>query len=117
MVFESEYENTSWISPNSNAVERLFSRAKLILTPKRMAMLPLHLEIVLFLHCNRSFWNDQTIQEMFASQKEAADDECPGEVEEEDPVREDDFGSWGWFHLARSRSRCFAKDVAFCGKF
>ena len=37
-------------------------------------MLPLHLEIVLFIHLNRQFWNEATVQDIFLDKKEPADD-------------------------------------------
>ena len=95
-VSVSEYENTLWIPPDSNAVERLFSRAKLVLTPKRMSMLPLHLEVVLFIHLNRQFWNESTVQEIFLDKKEPVDD-AMDTVEEEAVGSSEGVDAWEGF--------------------
>lgn len=49
------------IAATSNVVERLFSRAKLVFTPKRSAMTPATLEMVLFLFCNKDLWDIRTV--------------------------------------------------------
>jgi hypothetical protein len=49
----------------SNIVERLFSRAKLILSERRKSMSPYHLELLLFLRANQELWNDYTIQDCY----------------------------------------------------
>jgi hypothetical protein len=61
--------------PTSNIVERLFSRAKIILADRRKRMSPYHLELLLFLRINRDLWNANDIQNIlhhFAEQAAAA---------------------------------------------
>jgi hypothetical protein len=48
----------------TNIVERLFSRAKIVLSDLRNRMTPRHLEDVLYLRVNRNLWNEVTIQEV-----------------------------------------------------
>jgi len=55
----SAYRSTKHVLPTSNLVERLFSRAKRVMTDSRKCMHPKRLEEVLFLQYNRS-----TIQEV-----------------------------------------------------
>ncbi|OWY98580.1 hypothetical protein PHMEG_00030619, partial [Phytophthora megakarya] len=43
--------------PTSNRVERLFSQVKLVLTPQRSSLLPVNVELLLFLITNRSYWD------------------------------------------------------------
>jgi hypothetical protein len=64
MLSRSKYRNLAHIEPTSNMVERLFSRAKLIMTDHRKSMSPRNLELLLYLICNRSLWNVLTIQEL-----------------------------------------------------
>jgi hypothetical protein len=45
------------VPPNSNTVERLFSRCKFVLTPQRSCMLPANFEMLAFLRVNRDLWN------------------------------------------------------------
>ena len=61
-VVETEkYIDLNFISPTSCIVERLFSQAKMILTPKRCAMTLEHLETQLFLKINIRFWDKSTV--------------------------------------------------------
>ena len=46
----------------ANIVERLFSRAKIVLSDLRNRMTPRHLEDFLYLQVNRHLWNEGTIQ-------------------------------------------------------
>ena len=52
------------VSPTSNIVERLFSVAKNVLSDNRKRMPPYHLELLLFLRCNKSLWDEVTTQEI-----------------------------------------------------
>ena len=45
----------------SNLVERLFSRAKRIMTDHRKRMLPIHLEELLYVHYNKHLWDEKLI--------------------------------------------------------
>ena len=60
----SRYRSLNHLLPTSNIVERLFSRAKLVMTDQRKSMTPYHLECVLFLRCNYFLWNPSTVDEM-----------------------------------------------------
>jgi len=55
------YIDLSFIPSTTNVVERLFSRAKLYYTPLRKRMTPRNLEVLVFLHCNRSLINVQIL--------------------------------------------------------
>jgi hypothetical protein len=59
----SKYRPMQHISPTSNVCERLFSRAKLIMRPHRKMMSPYHLEMLIFLRCNKELWDATTVEE------------------------------------------------------
>ncbi|ETI41455.1 hypothetical protein F441_13258 [Phytophthora nicotianae CJ01A1] len=50
-----------YIPPTSNVVARLFSQAKVVLSPLRQSMSSVQLERVLFLKINRRFWSVKTV--------------------------------------------------------
>ena len=52
------------IAKDSNIVERLFSRAKLIMRDHRKHMSPYHMELLLFLKFNRNLWGIPTIDDI-----------------------------------------------------
>jgi hypothetical protein len=54
--------NVNHVYSTTNIVERLFSRAKIVLSDLRNRMTPRHLEDVLYLRVNRHLWNEGTIQ-------------------------------------------------------
>lgn len=54
-------EDINYVLPTSNICERLFSRAKLILTGHRAGTLPVNFEMLLFLKMNQDFWNINTL--------------------------------------------------------
>ena len=58
----SAYRSVKHLYSTTNIVERLFSRAKIVLSDLRNRMTPRHLEDVLYLRVNRRFWNELTIQ-------------------------------------------------------
>ena len=60
-VLKSKYRPMHHIASTSNIVERLFSRAKLIMRPHRKLMSPYHLELLIFLRSNRDLWNEETV--------------------------------------------------------
>ena len=62
-VNKSKYKSLKHCLTTSNIVERLFSRAKLILSERRKSMSPYHLELLLFLRANQELWNEFTIQD------------------------------------------------------
>ena len=62
---KSKYKTLKHCLTTSNIVERLFSRAKLILSERRKSMSPYHLELLLFLRSNQDLWNEFTIQDCY----------------------------------------------------
>lgn len=59
----SSYKCTNHINPTTNVCERLFSKARLIMSHLRKSMSPYHLELLLFLKVNRHLWNVSTVQD------------------------------------------------------
>ncbi len=59
----SEKNNTS------NCVERLFSIAKYVYTPQRQSMLPMNLEMLLFLRVNEPIWTKKFVCEALSEDK------------------------------------------------
>jgi|TARA_B100002003_G_C14069055_1_gene514337 hypothetical protein len=57
------YINPKFICPTSNIVERLFSRCKLTLTSLRTRLSPEHLESIIYLLYNRTYWNALTVSQ------------------------------------------------------
>ncbi|GMF18132.1 unnamed protein product [Phytophthora fragariaefolia] len=53
------------LPPTSNRVERLFSQAKLILTPQRASLLPINMELLIFLRSNRRYWDMETVNAVY----------------------------------------------------
>ena len=52
-----EYQPMEWLNPTSNAVERLFSGAKNVVSDQRMSMLPMNLEeTLLYIHSVGHKW-------------------------------------------------------------
>ena len=67
------YRDTAHVIPTSILVERLFSKAKHILTYDRKRMEPRRLEEVLYLQYNRSLWDERTVQDALTRvEREAA---------------------------------------------
>ena len=62
-TYESNYRCLLHIEAQSNVVERLFSRAKLIMTPERRNMNTYRLESLLFLRANYMLWDVYTLHE------------------------------------------------------
>lgn len=58
----SKYRSTKHIACTTNMVERLFSRAKIVMTDLRRSMTPRHLEMLMFLRLNRHLWNEIVVQ-------------------------------------------------------
>ena len=61
----NQYVNCDWIPPTSNLCERLFSRSKLVFSERRKSLMPINLEIVLFLKLNRHLWTVHTVHEVY----------------------------------------------------
>jgi len=51
------YESLKFIPPTTNCIERVFSKAKYIMTPHREKMTPMNFEMLVFLKVNRSLWD------------------------------------------------------------
>ena len=49
------------VPPTSNVCERLFSKAKSVLTPQRSSMLPINFEMIMFLKENGTLWDRRTV--------------------------------------------------------
>jgi hypothetical protein len=58
---KSKYRCTKHILTTSTVVECLFSRAKLILCDKHSGMTPHHVEMLLFLYCNKELWREAEV--------------------------------------------------------
>ncbi|RLN90823.1 hypothetical protein BBJ28_00012509 [Nothophytophthora sp. Chile5] len=58
---QTTLDHVATIAPTSNVVERLFSQAKAVVGMHRQAMTPLHLESILFLKVNRTYWDAATV--------------------------------------------------------
>ena len=52
------YENVDWVPPTSNEVERFFSLCKQVYTKYRKRLLPINLEMQLFLKLHTDIWVD-----------------------------------------------------------
>ena len=64
VVQVSKYRSLNHLSPTSNIVDRLFSRAKLFMTDQRKLMAPYRLGILLFLRSNKSLWSSSTLDDI-----------------------------------------------------
>ena len=62
-TYKSKYRSMLHIESQSNICERLFSRAKPIMTPQRKNMHPYRLESLLFLWYNFFLWSVTTVQD------------------------------------------------------
>ena len=57
IVASSKYCDLSHITSTNNDLERLFSRAKIVMRPHRKSMKPWRLEMLLFLRMNKHLWD------------------------------------------------------------
>ncbi len=51
------YIDARFVMPTSNIVERLFSRAKIVLNDRRQSLYPVNFEMLLFLNANNRLWD------------------------------------------------------------
>ena len=58
----SKRRSTKRVCSATNMVERLFSRAKLVMTDLRRSMYPRNLEMLMFLRANRHLWDEVVVQ-------------------------------------------------------
>ena len=54
---EDEYVDVQWVKAGSVIVERQFSQSKLVYTDLRKSMLPINLEMLMFLKANLHLWD------------------------------------------------------------
>jgi hypothetical protein len=66
------YRSTFHISATSNIVERLFSRAGIIMSPRRRGMDPSTLEMLVMLRLNKDMWSAKTLQVIIDNMKAEA---------------------------------------------
>ena len=64
-----DYIDLKILVPTSNCVERLFSIAKYVYTPQRQSMLPMNLEMLLFLRVNEPIWTKKFVCEALSEDK------------------------------------------------
>ena len=62
MRTSSKHRSTKRVCSTTNMVERLFSRAKLVMTDLRRSMYPRNLEMLMFLRANRHLWDEVVVQ-------------------------------------------------------
>ena len=86
----SEYRPLEHVSPTSNICERLFCRAKLLISATRKKMNPDSLNMLLFLKANRKLWLNSTIIQKILNErkKEGLNDE-DNDDEAEDEIDDD----------------------------
>ncbi len=63
-INDNVYRSVRHIRPTSDSVERLFSRAKLIMTDNRKHMTSDHMNMLLFLRYQQNLWSVNTVQQM-----------------------------------------------------
>ncbi|KAL0221884.1 hypothetical protein RCL1_001738 [Eukaryota sp. TZLM3-RCL] len=71
----SQYIDLNFIPCTSNSVERLFSRAKILLGTFRHRLLPSSLEQQLFLLSNRNLWDVDLIEKILKDTPDIIEDE------------------------------------------
>jgi hypothetical protein len=100
---KSNYRAMTHICATSNAVERLFSRAKLVITSQRGSMDPSTLETILLLRDNKSLWDVYLVQDIITKhdgrqQQESAPSRPPAPREYDDEndaaLRHAEVGMW-----------------------
>ena len=58
----SAYYDCRFLVPSSNIAERLFSKTGDAYSAKRQRLLPINLEMQIFLHVNQGLWTKETLQ-------------------------------------------------------
>ena len=96
---QSNYACLNHVSATSNVVERLFSRAKLVMTDQRRSMDPSTLEAILLLRYNHDIWDvyfldslvqrvnagfpaDETIEELIEPNADGEDDNAEDDYDD-----------------------------------
>ena len=59
----SEYESLKFLLPTSNILERFFSSATYSFSDLRQKLLPMNLEMQLFLKVNEKFWDETLVSQ------------------------------------------------------
>ena len=59
----SEYESLKFLLPTSNILERFFSSATYSFSDLRQKLLPMNLEMQLFLKVNEKFWDENLVSQ------------------------------------------------------
>jgi hypothetical protein len=90
---EDGFKSTSHVSPTSNIVERLFSRAGIIMRPSRRGMDPSTLEMLLMLRCNKDMWSPKSLQDIFDRKKAEARHRLEAKRKAEEEVKAADIGA------------------------
>jgi len=78
----SRYRRFDHVSVTSNVVERLFSRAKIIMNPYRKHMDPFHLELLLFLRYNKEYWDAEDIERLMTRSTNSSISANDGDADE-----------------------------------
>lgn len=65
----SKYMDTRFVVPTSNAVERLFSMVGYAFSDMRQRLLPVNLEMQVFLKSNKHLWNEALVSQIISSNK------------------------------------------------
>ena len=79
----ASFRNTFHVSPTSNIVERLFSRAGLVMRPHRRSMDPSTLEMLFLLRFNKDLWAEKTLQGIIDRKKRENQERARQRREEE----------------------------------
>jgi len=72
IVASSRYCDLSHITSTNNDLERLFSRAKIVMRPHRKSMKPWRLEMLLFLRMNKHLWDVHDVHACLKGEEAAA---------------------------------------------
>ena len=86
----SGYRSTLHVSPTSNIVERVFSRASIVMRPHRRLMDPSTCEMLIMLRCNKSMWSRKTLQDIIDKKTLASREAARKRAEEKAAADADD---------------------------
>ena len=82
-----QYRWLHLVQPTSCAVERLFSRAKLVYAPLRKRLLPRNIEIILYLLLHKDRWSADTVVRIRKLRKDDRDENVTTSEEESEELR------------------------------
>ena len=63
-----QYVDCRFLLPTSNILERFFSTVGYAFNDYRQSLLPMNLEMQLFLIVNRSFWDQELVSKIYTEQ-------------------------------------------------